>query len=109
MEETWNKNPDDILHIAREWMINTLDDGINSSDKSDFYYLMIENLPSPLPKYRRKEYPRWDWSESAVDEATFDEFLKAVKKEIENVVHRMYDKNLRLGRRLLSEKMEAEA
>tara|TARA_R100001510_G_C7653056_1_gene211075 strand:- start:2405 stop:2713 length:309 start_codon:yes stop_codon:yes gene_type:complete len=94
MEETWNKTPDEILYISREWMINALTDGIS---EPVFYDVMLENLPSPLPKYRRNE-SRWDWSESKVDEATFNEFLGLVEKHISEFVETMWQKNSRLGK-----------
>ena len=95
MEETWNKTPDEIIYISREWMINALTDGIS---EPVFYDVMLENLPSPLPKYRQNKYPRWDWSNSAVSEATFNEFLAVVKKKVEDDVNDMWQKNFRLGR-----------
>tara|TARA_Y100000004_G_scaffold167897_1_gene200824 strand:- start:379 stop:726 length:348 start_codon:yes stop_codon:yes gene_type:complete len=105
MEETWNKTPDEILYIAREWMVNALTDAIN---EPDFYDLMVENLPSPLPKYRRSQYPRWDWSESKVDEATFMEFLGLVEKHISDFAENMWQRNYRLGNRLHAQRKAVE-
>ena len=103
MEETWNKTPDEILYISREWMINALNDAIH---EPHFYDLMVENLPSPLPRYRRNQYDssyqgsRWDWSGSKVDEATFNEFVGLVEKHINEFVENMWQKNFRLANRL---------
>jgi len=88
-------------YLAISWMINTLTEQMNDSQ---FYDLMMENLPSPLPRYRRNEYPRWDWTNSKVSSEEFEEFLQSIKLIVKHKIDGIERRNWVLIRRMRDEK-----
>jgi len=99
-EILYNNTDTEREYQATTWMIHALNEALNDFN---FYDTLIENLPSPLPRWTGQQR-RWDWTKSKVSAKDFEKFYQDIRSIVQNKIDILENRETKLIRRMRDEK-----
>ncbi len=99
-EILYNNTDTEREYQATTWMIYALNEALNDFN---FYDLLIENLPSPLPRWKGNDQ-RWDWTNSKVSAKEFEKYYQDIRSIVQNKINGLENREIKLMRRMRDEK-----